>query len=545
MRSAPNRKQTNWPFVHNLLHTPLAGRSMRKCFLAGLLSLLCISPILSTKLFGAESLTVYTDTQSKTLPMTLVDGQKFVSLLDLLLSVGAVNVTERSASMLQVKVEKHSLSLRPNSTLVGVDGTLASLSEPVLVVSSVWLVPTEFINKVLPRLTDRKVTYRPGANRAFVTTQPPPRLVLEAGKGIVSTRLALDLSQVVPFELKRDGKQMSISLGNRPVDFAVEKLNYSDDQIKSIVYDDSDARPKLRITLASSAVDVKASIAQEGHVFVAVISRAEAVPQSLKPQQPAPQVSTGARAASEAAIPSGTARVGLRTVTIDVGHGGVDNGAIAIDNLLMEKNLVLEIARRLRFILQSRMGLQVYLTREGDADVSLDQRAILANVNHSDVFLSLHAGFSLVQDSSAPRVYVYAPVKDSAVPDAQPQNFPASGTLEESPERKPLVHEYFSDWRNANAGNFQMNLTLAEIIESELAPLWKKEPLPPRIAPLRPLANVLMPAVEVEVGNLNSEADAKQLLDSQFQTSIARAIASALERFKPIYEVQVKNAPTP
>jgi N-acetylmuramoyl-L-alanine amidase len=53
-----------------------------------------------------------------------------------------------------------------------------------------------------------------------------------------------------------------------------------------------------------------------------------------------------------------------------------------------------------------------------------------------------------------------------------------------------------------------------------------------------------MPAIMVELGNLGAESDVKLLVNPQFQNEIAGAIASAVERFKPIYEAQ-KNAATP
>jgi N-acetylmuramoyl-L-alanine amidase len=512
-----------------------------------LLSLLLLSfwGFIST---AAENIILYTDTQSRILVVTSVEGERYVALKDLLSTVGPLTEVEKSATVLQVKVGKHSLLFRPNSTLVVVDGILTSMGDPALVMPSGWMVPVDSISRILPRLTDRKVTFRQDGSRAFVTAQPPPRVLFEATKGILSSRIAIQVTQAVPFELKQDGKQLVITLGTQPLESAADKLNYSDDRIKSIVFDDSDSRPKIRITLSSSNFDVKSSTTQEGRIFVAVISP---MPQITPPLPSAPAPPSAPPAGT--AVPSGggvktpekaqalPSRGILRIVTIDVGHGGLDSGSRAANNGAVEKDLALEIAQRLRSHLQQRLGLQVYLTRDTDADISFDQRASAANTNHSDVFISVHVGFSLDQNWKGTRVYVYSPIKE-AVASPQPVAPGAGSPTQPPPEKSPVVHLYFRDWTKANAANFQMNQALAELFESELAPLWSQEPSAPRIAALRPLANVVMPSVMVELGNLNSETDVQQIANPQFQARIATAMTNAIQRFKPVYEAQGGSA---
>lgn len=501
---------------------------------------------------SAENLVFYSDTQAKPIPITIVGGKRFVPLMDLLSSLGKTNVVEKTSTVLQVKVDRHTLFIRPNSTLVVVDGALNSLGEPVLIMSSGWMVPAEFINKIFPRLTDRKVIFRNEASRVFLTAQPPARVFFEATRGIISSRVAVEVTQAVPFELKRDGKQLTLLLGSHPLDAAMEKLTHSDELIKSVAFDDSDFKPKIRILLSSATVDIQTSITQEGKVFVLAVSPPQQAPAgSVKTQTPSARLPAGTKRPETSAPLTGGGliiqppRGVLRTVTLDVGHGGIDTGARSVYNHVQEKTLTLEIAQRLRLILQRRLGLQVVLTRENDVDVSLDQRAIVANTSHSDIFLSLHFGFSLIPNPGAPSVYVNAPVKESSSLPTGKSTMPSAEAHQESPSSNPsATHVYFRDWSRANDVNFQLNLTLAEVLESELSPLWNREPSPPCIAALKPLANVFMPAVMVELGNLNSEADVKQLQTPQFQTSIVSAIANALERFKPIYEGQTKNAET-
>ncbi len=74
-------------------------------------------------------------------------------------------------------------------------------------------------------------------------------------------------------------------------------------------------------------------------------------------------------------------------------------------NGLVEKEVVLSIARRLRELLQERLGLQVILTRDGDRDLALDERTALANNNKADLFVSIHADASPSRDAKGSSVY--------------------------------------------------------------------------------------------------------------------------------------------
>jgi len=79
----------------------------------------------------------------------------------------------------------------------------------------------------------------------------------------------------------------------------------------------------------------------------------------------------------------------MTKIMIDPGHGGKDPGAVG--NGLQEKELTLDIAKRIKRILETEYtGVQVRLTRETDTYLDLSQRAKLANQWGADFFLSIH-----------------------------------------------------------------------------------------------------------------------------------------------------------
>lgn len=91
-------------------------------------------------------------------------------------------------------------------------------------------------------------------------------------------------------------------------------------------------------------------------------------------------------------------------IVIDAGHGGHDTGTIG-PNGLLEKDLVLDVAKRLGRLLESRLGAEVVYTRQDDTFIPLETRTAIANRERADLFISVHANSS--RDSDARGVETY------------------------------------------------------------------------------------------------------------------------------------------
>jgi N-acetylmuramoyl-L-alanine amidase len=101
-----------------------------------------------------------------------------------------------------------------------------------------------------------------------------------------------------------------------------------------------------------------------------------------------------------------TRALGLKIgkIVIDAGHGGHDTGTIGPHGLL-EKDLVLDVAKRLGKALQARLGAEVVYTRRDDTFIPLETRTAIANRERADLFISIHANSS--RDSDARGVETY------------------------------------------------------------------------------------------------------------------------------------------
>ena len=96
----------------------------------------------------------------------------------------------------------------------------------------------------------------------------------------------------------------------------------------------------------------------------------------------------------------------IKTIVIDAGHGGRDPGAVSRIYGLREKDINLDIAQRLKRIL-NHYGVEVIMTRNRDTFVSLDQRTRIAMRSQSDIFISIHANASRSRNVRGFEIYCF------------------------------------------------------------------------------------------------------------------------------------------
>jgi len=212
--------------------------------------------------------------------------------------------------------------------------------------------------------------------------------------------------------------------------------------------------------------------------------------------------------------PVKTVATAARVIVIDPGHGGIDAGASTTGAL--EKDLTLAIARKLRTTLQSRFGATVLLTRDSDVALTSEARASVANNNRADLFISLHVGFSANKAELGSSVYV---IQD---------NF-AAAILPPAEKTPRLFQPWYLGYRTNRDSSVKAATVLSEELGSSL-PGWS---FPVRTGPIAVLASTIMPAVLIEIGNLNNPASVQALLDDTFQSRVGTTVAGAIERFAP------------
>jgi N-acetylmuramoyl-L-alanine amidase len=220
----------------------------------------------------------------------------------------------------------------------------------------------------------------------------------------------------------------------------------------------------------------------------------------------------------------------IRTIAIDPGHGGEDQGTAGAAGLT-EKELTLAVARRLKGAIEGRLGVRVLLTRDEDRRVPLDERTAVANNNKADLFISLHANASMRPTASGASIYVAA-FDESARASAR-----------HAPERVTVFGGGLRDielvlWDLAQIRHVDHSVEFARILEQEFGGRVPLAPRPLERAPFRVLESANMPAVMIEMGYLTNGAQEKQLADPGFQNAFAQAVYDAVLKFRDYLTAQ-------
>jgi N-acetylmuramoyl-L-alanine amidase len=187
-----------------------------------------------------------------------------------------------------------------------------------------------------------------------------------------------------------------------------------------------------------------------------------------------------------------------RLIVIDAGHGGNEYGAQLIEEktvILQEKEITLDISRRIHQQL-NKDGYRVLLTRTEDKNVSLEERARLANQLQADLFVSIHVDSSAEKTSHGMKMFYLDPHVFS-VPKNSSRFFFAN--IEDEQKAQKTINSYLNRMHNASK-----NLAIA--IQTSLTTTLEKLKIPTdscqiKQQPYRILVyNSSTPAILVEVG---------------------------------------------
>jgi N-acetylmuramoyl-L-alanine amidase len=199
-----------------------------------------------------------------------------------------------------------------------------------------------------------------------------------------------------------------------------------------------------------------------------------------------------------------------RVIVIDPGHGGANLGAKSVLTNRYEKEFTLDVARRLKPLLESN-GWKVFLTRTSDVYVTNFSRVVFAGEHHADLFVSLHF--------------------NSAAPDTK-QNGIETYCLTPTGMPSTLTRGYADMWsenlpNNAfDAQNFQIAVRLHN---SLLRATGMEDRGVRRARFMDVLRGQPQPAILIEGGYLSNPHEAKRIQDPEFRQKLAEAIANALK----------------
>lgn len=264
-----------------------------------------------------------------------------------------------------------------------------------------------------------------------------------------------------------------------------------------------------------------------------------APPQVEAPKLPPPQVARSAVPAKPAQTGSSSLvrALGLKLgrVVLDPGHGGHDTGTIGPSGLL-EKDVVLDVALRLGKLIEERMGAEVVYTRREDSFVPLPQRTALANENHADLFLSIHANAGASSVSGSETYYLNFSTDKSDLDVASRENATSERTIH---ELQSIVEKIARKDKADESREFASRIQAA-IYKDMLKANPRIQDRGVRKAPFVVLIGAAMPSVLSEIGFLSNPREERLLRREDYRQRLAEALykglsqyASTLSRFQP------------
>jgi N-acetylmuramoyl-L-alanine amidase len=252
---------------------------------------------------------------------------------------------------------------------------------------------------------------------------------------------------------------------------------------------------------------------------------------STKTPKAAPQTSHGDRTL--------TRSLGLKIgrIVIDPGHGGHDEGTTG-PNGLLEKDLVLSLARALQTMLQDKLGAEVFLTRDSDTFIPLEERTAIANQHRADLFISIHANSSRIRSISGVETYYLDFAKTNAEREIAARENAASD--KNVSDLEDLIKKI------AKADKSAESRELASLIQQKLY-LSAKKLFPKthdrgvRSAPFIVLIGANMPSVLAEVAFISNPNDEKLLDKKTNQEALAKALFAGIEGYVNTLGSQIVN----
>jgi N-acetylmuramoyl-L-alanine amidase len=217
---------------------------------------------------------------------------------------------------------------------------------------------------------------------------------------------------------------------------------------------------------------------------------------------------------------------GVPTVIVDPGHGGDDVGVRSTAGA-QEKQLTLDVAKRIRMLLDASGSVRTLLTRDADATVTLDARAAFANANAGALFLSLHVNAAPATTVEGAEVYFHLPAKTDSIRldrAAGPATVPVLGGGVRTLDLVP--------WDRLQLAHLNASAAFADLIAQQMAGRIPAGASAVRRAPMRVLQAVNMPAALVEIAFLSSPAQEKLVLTNEFKNQAAQSLAEAILQFQ-------------
>lgn len=451
------------------------------------------------------------------------DGAVYVSLDRLAHLLGVKPRWSPKTSQAIFRVGTQTVQLTRDRTQVLLKGKPVQLTAPPRVLEDRWVVPEEFLIKLLPRILPEATVVKDP-----LAAKPAVRL---ARQGVALedlrfrsypsfTRVVVEGNGRFDFLIRRAPKEIRVVLSGISIrDRRTEEV--ADGLIDRLRLEPSGREVVLTINLETPPEELKTLTLEEPFRLVLDLYR-------RKETHP------------DAGQTSGQP---LRFIVLDAGHGGHDSGATGPSGL-QEKEVALDVTKRLARMLEEGLGIKVALTRTRDHFVPLQERTAFANAQRADLFVSVHANAHRASVSEGVETYFVS----SEASDNEARQVAAleNGVIQLEPQTSRGKLDVLKTilWDLAQSEFQAESSHLAETVLDSMTQSLRIANRGVKQAGFYVLGGAAMPAILVEIGFLTNRKEERKLMDSRYRAQVARAIYLGLAEYKRRYDQKMKASLT-
>jgi N-acetylmuramoyl-L-alanine amidase len=413
-----------------------------------------------------------------------------------------------------------------NQSRVLVAGQPLALDAPARIVAAGWLIPAEFLGKGLSRLASDVSVVPPAAESK--------KSVAKAAKATIAfeelryrsypsfTRVVVETGAALAYAVVSGHGEIRVRLPRLTLTGAKTE-EIGDGLVKEVRLEPVGGDAVLRVVLDTTAGDVKASSLQDPFRLVLDIYRRREAAEGIQPG------------------PSGLEP--LRLIVLDAGHGGHDPGATGPSGV-MEKDVVLDVTRRVARLVDESLGVKVALTRSSDVFVPLRERTNFANKQRADLFVSIHANAHPRAVSEGVEVYFLS--SEASDTDARQVAAVENGVIQlesqASRQKSDLLKSIL--WDLAQSEFQHESSFMAETVLDSMTRTLSLVPRGVKQAGFYVLGGAAMPAILIEIGFLTNRKEERKLATPEYREAVARAIYAGLVEYKRRHDHRMRTAQT-
>lgn len=437
----------------------------------------------------ARRLSVYSDNVNYSLAVTEHNGSDHIGLLEILGPLGTVT-GRTDGRVWRIRYNNVDGEFTPGKTRVQVRGQAFDLPANFRLENGRGLVSLGSLPALLQRFLGEPINFHESSRRLFIGSNAT-HFTAQVSKTNPPTLVMSFSAPVNPTIATEPGKLRMVFNREPLVPSGSQTLTFDSPTIPSATFQESNGAAEI---VVSGPVPLFAAFSNGGRTITITPA-----PQTVTPAPvPAPQLAippaNSAPAQTGVVAPVAVEPPVQYFAVVDASHGGEERGA-ALSDQVAEKDVTLAFALRLRQELQAH-SIPTLLLRDGDATLSLDQRAAMANTAHPAIYVCVHA----TSQGTGVRLY--------------------TALLPEEGEN----HGQFLDWNTAQAGFRPASLSA----ESSLAAEFGKRQVAVRslLAPLRPLNSITSAAVAIEIApSTNKVSD---LNSPAYQQLVAESVTAGI-----------------